>query len=77
MTLKQQHKMSIIKGFAVGIIVELLPFIISYLTTNQGTFEAKVFYTAIAAGFCTWLFSYLRTKNETKVVTTVTETPAK
>lgn len=49
MTLKQQHKMSIIKGFAVGIIVELLPFIISYLTTNQGTFEAKGFYTAIAA----------------------------
>jgi len=77
MTLKQQHKMSIIKGFAVGIIVELLPFIISYLTTNQGTFEAKGFYTAIAAGFCTWLFSYLRTKNETKVVTTVTETPVK
>jgi len=77
MTLKQQHKMSIIKGFAVGIIVELLPFIISYLTTNQGTFEAKGFYTAIAAGFCTWLFSYLRTKNETKAVTTVTETPVK
>lgn len=77
MTIARQHKLSIIKGFAVGIIVELLPFIITYLTTNQGTFEAKGFYTALAAGFCTWLFSYLRTKNETKVVTktTTTETP--
>jgi len=64
---KKQHILSVIKGFAVGIVVELLPFVITYLTSNSGgEFTAKGFYTALAAGFCTWLFSFLRTKNEGK-----------
>ncbi len=77
MTVKKQHWWSVVKGFAVGIIVAVLPFVITYLSTNTGTFEKSGLYTAIAAGFSTWLFSFLRTKNETKVVTetTTTETP--
>lgn len=64
---KKQHILSVVKGFAVGIIVELLPFVITYLTSNSGgEFTTKGLYTAMAAGFCTWLFSFLRTKNESK-----------